>query len=59
MPTMTYYSLCYMGVVHQLLEALNTTDDYIRILEHANTAIHAIPGCIDAHYWLIYTMNQT
>ena len=48
-----------MGVMHQILEALNTADDYICIPEYANTAIQAIPGCIDAHYWLIYTMNQT
>lgn len=58
MPTVTYYSLRYMGVVNQLLSALDMAGDYVCILEYANTAIRCIPGCLDAHYWLIYAMNH-
>lgn len=58
MPTMTYYSLRYMGVVNQLLTALDMAGDYVCILEYANTAIQAIPRCLDAHYWLIRAMNH-
>lgn len=58
MPTVTYYSLRYMGVVNQLLYALAMAGDYVCILEYANIAIRAIPGCLDAHYWLIYAMNH-
>ena len=28
------------------------------ILEYANTALGAIPGSVDAYYWLIYAMNH-
>lgn len=58
MPTVTYYNLRYLGVVNQLLSSLDIAGDYVCILEYANTAIRAIPGCLDAHYWLIYAMNH-
>lgn len=58
MPTATYYSLRYIGVVNQLLSSLDIARDYVCILEYANIAIRAIPGCLDAHYWLIYAMNH-
>ena len=58
MPTMTYYSLRYIGVVNQHLSSLDMAKDYVCILEYANMAICAVPGCLDAYYWLIYAMNH-
>ena len=58
MPTATYYGLRYMGVVNQLLSSLDMAGDSVCILEYANIAVRAIPGCLDAHYWLIYAMNH-
>lgn len=58
MPTVTYYSLRYIGVVNQLLSSLDMARDFVCILEYANIAVRAIPGCLDAHYWLIYAMNH-
>ena len=39
MPTVAHYALRYTGVINQLLSNLNRSNDYIRILEYANTAI--------------------
>lgn len=56
MSTVAHYSLRYAGVVNQLLSTLDKANDYVCIHEYANTAIGAIPGNADAHYWLIYAM---
>lgn len=58
MPTVAHYSLRYMGVVNQLLSALDSVNDYVCIHEYANIAIQAVPGSADAYYWLIYAMNH-
>lgn len=56
MPTVAHYGLRYAGVVNQLLSTLEKANDYVCMLEYANIALTAIPGDIDAHYWLIYAM---
>lgn len=58
MPTVAHYSLRYMGIVNQLLSALDSVNDYVCIHEYANIAIQAVPGSADAYYWLIYAMNH-
>lgn len=58
MPTVTHYSLRYAGVINQLLSTLDMANDYVCILEYANIALGAIPGNVDAYYWLIYAMNH-
>lgn len=58
MPTVAHYALRYTGIINQLLSNLNRANDYVRILEYANTAIKAIPGSADAFYWVIYAMNH-
>ena len=55
-PSAAHYSLRYMGVVNQLLSTLNMANDYVCIHEYANIAIQAVPGSVDAHYWLTYAM---
>lgn len=58
MPTVAHYSLRYIGVVNQLLSALDEANDYVCIHEYANIAIQSVPGSADAYYWLIYAMNH-
>lgn len=58
MPTVTHYSLRYTGVINQLLSTLDMANDYVCILEYANIALGAIPGSVDAYYWLIYAMSH-
>lgn len=58
MPTVAHFSLRYMGVVNQLLSALDEANDYVCIHEYANIAIQSVPGSADAYYWLIYAMNH-
>lgn len=56
MPTVAHYSLRYIGVVDQLLSALDMANDYVCILEYANIALKAVPESADAYYWLTYAM---
>lgn len=58
MPTVAHYNLRYIGAVNELLAALESVHDYVCIHEYANIAIKAVPGSIDAHYWLIYAMYR-
>lgn len=58
MATMAYYSLRYIGVVTQLLSILDDIRDYVSIVEYANKALKAVPGCGEVYYWLIYAMNR-
>lgn len=58
MPTVTHYSLRYTGIINQLLSTLDMANDYVCILEFANIALCAIPGSVDAYYWLIYAMSH-
>lgn len=58
MPTVAHYSLRYAGVINQLLSTLDMAHDYVCILEYANIALRAIPGNVDAYYWLIHAMNH-
>ena len=58
MPTIAHYSLRYIGVVNQLLSALEKARDYVCIYEYANLAVQSLPGNLDAQYWLIYSMNR-
>ena len=58
MPTIAHYSLRYIGVVNQLLAALEKAKDYVCIYEYANIAVQSLPGNLDAQYWLIYSMNR-
>jgi len=58
MPTVAHYSLRYMGVVNQLLSALDMANDYVCIHEYANNALQIAPNNADAHYWLIYAMQH-
>ena len=58
MPTIAHYSLRYIGVVNQLLAALENAKDYVCIYEYANIAVQSLPGNLDAQYWLIYSMNR-
>lgn len=51
MPSAAHYSLRYMGIVNQLLST-----DYVCIHEYASIAVRAVPGSLDAHYWLTYAM---
>lgn len=57
-PTAAHYSLRYIGVLNELLSTLDMAHDYVCIHEYANTAIKAVPGSVDAYYWLIYAMNR-
>lgn len=57
-PTVAHYSLRYVGVLNELLSTLDMAHDYVCIHEYANTAIKAVPGSVDAYYWLIYAMNH-
>lgn len=54
--TVAHYSLRYMGVVNELLSALETANDYVCIHEYANVALQVVPGSADAYYWLILAM---
>lgn len=56
MPSAAHYSLRYMGIVNQLLSTLNKANDYVCIHEYASIAVRAVPGSLDAHYWLTYAM---
>lgn len=58
MPTVAHYSLRYIGVINQLLCALDKANDYVWIHEYANIAIQSVPGSADAYYWLIYAMQH-
>lgn len=58
MPTIAHYALRYIGVVNQLLTALDQARDYVCIYEYANHAVQALPGNMDAQFWLIYAMNR-
>lgn len=58
MPTVAHYSLRYIGVVNQLLSTLAMANDYVCIHEYANIAIQAVPGSVDAYYWLIFAMQH-
>ena len=58
MPIVAHYSLRYMGVINQLLSALDKANDYVCIHEYANIAIQSVPGSADAYYWLIYAMQH-
>ena len=58
MPTVAHYSLRYIGVVNQLLSALDDANDYVCIHEYANVALQSVPGSADAYYWLIYAMQR-
>lgn len=57
-PTAAHYSLRYVGILNELLSTLDMAHDYVCIHEYANTAIKAVPGSVDAYYWLIYAMNH-
>lgn len=58
MPTIAHYALRYTGVVNQLLDTLDKARDYVCIYEYANQAVQALPGNMDAQFWLIYSMNR-
>ena len=57
-PTVAHYSLRYIGVLNELLSTLDMAHDYVCIHEYANIAVKAVPGSVDAYYWLIYAMNH-
>ena len=58
LPTVAHYNLRYAGVVNQLMEMLDRSEDYISILEYANSARKNLPGNPDVLYGLVWAMRK-
>ncbi len=54
----TQYKLRYIGIVNELLAALDDAGDFTGVQQYATNAIRLVPENVRAHYWLIHAMNH-